>query len=645
MAIIGAGPTGIIGALSATAQKAKVVVIDSTPAGSIPMGSGVLSADEYPAVTDFYTKDWRAALTQVAKQGKKDWKSVAASIQDTLATNYGKNTNAMASKGVSVLRGSSYVEGAGADKVWNVKVSGVDGAGDGVVKAKKILVTQSKSNPVAGVTYGGNKNGVFSGDTITTLDYLPASMAIVGTDLAALEYASAFAKLGSKVTLAIADKAQLTMEAARAGISEDVLAKTIKAVEKSGVSVVNDDAIASIQDSSNPSSSALSVTMTSGKAVSANAVLTMMGRSSIAEDLGLLEKTVGTACNADGKMLVDDNYETTATGIYAGGDAIGGPTEGGLDEVHKAISSAFGLTKMITKSMPERHATFLSRDVNAHGYASMMDKTFPGAIEEGAFIEYSTKMLASYGFNPKTSINLVSTCRDEICRPFTEKLDSIWGQSFNIASLGGMVFCGKTGFGAGMAHAPIVDGKERYVFWAAPHIAYGIQHIAGKVFRPGRDGPSSACGALIALNGEIAGSKIGVGLDPLDTEMSLLRQQVLGKLEYGQVPSLVGITYAAHDVILDQVKRTAEMAINPSKCEYVIISGIQIHGALGKNFFWPGSITMYNNGKETDLSGAYQEVIKGWNLDEFLQEEALSKVSSTQAGKVSRLPGLLARAI
>ena len=77
-------------------------------------------------------------------------------------------------------------------------------------------------------------------------------------------------------------------------------------------------------------------------------------------------------------------------------------------------------------------------------------------------------MVQDKGFNPLTAINLVSTCRDEICRPFTEKLDAKWGEHFSISSLGGMVFCGKTGFGAGMAHSPIVGGKERYVFWVGP---------------------------------------------------------------------------------------------------------------------------------------------------------------------------------
>jgi hypothetical protein len=96
-------------------------------------------------------------------------------------------------------------------------------------------------------------------------------------------------------------------------------------------------------------------------------------------------------------------------------------------------------------------------------YCKKLRDRFPGVLDEASFIECMSRVVKDKGFNPKTSINLVSTCRDEICRPFTEKLDSMWGEHFNIASLGGFVFCGKTGFGAGMAHSPVSGGKERYM--------------------------------------------------------------------------------------------------------------------------------------------------------------------------------------
>jgi len=459
-----------------------------------------------------------------------------------------------------------------------------------------------------------------------------------------LEYAKSFSALGTKVTVVIQNRKAYERNMARAQVPTESSSKFMSALESKGVTIIFEDDVQSVSTTSNPASDPMSLTLSSGKQLKTHALLTCLGRKANLDNIGLDKINVGAACNPDGSVLVDYNFETTASGIYASGDAVGGPwmPNNGLNDVHDAVVRMFGLRSMVTKSMPERHADFLAKSFNAAGYADMMDRAFPGVIDEESFIEYMTKVVGRNGFNPQSSINLVSTCRDEICRPFTEKLDSMWGESFNIASLGGMVFCGRTGFGAGMAHAPIQDGKERYVFWVAPHIAYGIQHIAGKVFRPGRDGPSSACGALIALKGEITEAKMSIGLDPTDTEMSLLRQQILGKLEYGQVPNLVGITYAAHDCILDQVKNTAEAVINPGKCEYVIISGIQVHGALNKNFFWPGTMKKYVGGVETDLTSEYQEAIKDYSLNKWMQGQALNQVRA--AAKGGRLPAIFSDA-
>ena len=193
-----------------------------------------------------------------------------------------------------------------------------------------------------------------------------------------------------------------------------------------------------------------------------------------------------------------------------------------------------------------------------------------------------------------------------------------------------------------MAHSPQVEGKERYVFWVGPHIAFGTAGNIGQLYRPGRETISSACGALIALNGQISGGKLNMELNPLDTEMSLLRQSVLSKLSYGQQPNLVGITYAAHDCIVEQVKQTAKVAASPENSEYVIISGVQIHGALGNNFWWPGSITHYANGIETDLSSEYEAATSSYSVADWVNFKA--REHAQQAAGM-RLPGLAADAV
>jgi hypothetical protein len=52
-----------------------------------------------------------------------------------------------------------------------------------------------------------------------------------------------------------------------------------------------------------------------------------------------------------------------------------------------------------------------------------LEQLFPGAIAEDKFIENMSRVGMDLGFNPKTVINFVSTCKDDISRTFTTKLD------------------------------------------------------------------------------------------------------------------------------------------------------------------------------------------------------------------------------
>ena len=47
-------------------------------------------------------------------------------------------------------------------------------------------------------------------------------------------------------------------------------------------------------------------------------------------------------------------------------------------------------------------------------------------------------------------------------------------------------------------------GKDRYVFFSFPHIAIDSRGTVGNISRPGRPGPSAACGALKGAQGLLA---------------------------------------------------------------------------------------------------------------------------------------------
>ena len=124
---------------------------------------------------------------------------------------------------------------------------------------------------------------------------------------------------------------------------------------------------------------------------------------------------------------------------------------------------------------------------------------FPGALLDIDFLVRLEIALGSHGFDKDNSISVISLCRDEAMGSLARKISSAFGDVFTLNSLGGVLTAGTAGLQAAMDHSPEDDhGRERYVFWAFPHIAIDPQGNVGRIRRPGRKGDSCACGALKA---------------------------------------------------------------------------------------------------------------------------------------------------
>ena len=102
-------------------------------------------------------------------------------------------------------------------------------------------------------------------------------------------------------------------------------------------------------------------------------------------------------------------------------------------------------------------------------------------------------------------------------------------------------------------------GRERYVFFAFPHIAINSAGEVGAISRPGRAGKSCACGALAACLGQFTAGgytqycKVPGVHDPLDPEFSILRQRLARRLRYENTDvktlNLTNITAAAERTV------------------------------------------------------------------------------------------------
>ncbi len=155
------------------------------------------------------------------------------------------------------------------------------------------------------------------------------------------------------------------------------------------------------------------------------------------------------------------------------------------------------------------------------------------------FISRVEVVLSGYGFKGDNSIAMTNLCRDEVTVLLKDKIESVFGSSFNTNGLGGVLTCGVTGMGAGLSHSPISStGRERYVFFSFPHIGIDSAGKVSAIARPGRAGTSCACGALAKCLGEIKAEGVEVNCktpgvhDPLDPEYSILKQRLARRMRY-----------------------------------------------------------------------------------------------------------------
>lgn len=212
----------------------------------------------------------------------------------------------------------------------------------------------------------------------------------------------------------------------------------------------------------------------------------------------------------------------------------------------------------------------------------VIDAVFPGAVPQEHFVSRTCEALGSWGFDARTALACVGLCRDELAQPLQNAIASRFGATFDLSSLGGMVTLGRTGFRAALDHASVADGRRRYVFFSFPHIAIDRTGRAGRCLRPGLSGPSTACGALLALQASLVAGLTDFPLDPSDVEQSLLAQAVSVRAD--DRSDLFELTRIARAVALEELDALIAANLDTGTSDYAVVSGVQIHGPRGRDY-------------------------------------------------------------
>jgi dihydrolipoamide dehydrogenase len=178
------------------------------------------------------------------------------------------------------------------------------------VKAKDLIIaTGSTVKTLPGLELDGQY--IISSDNAVMSKSAPESICIIGAGAVGVEFATFYSELGVKVTLLEALDRLVPLE------DEDVSKELLSAFKKSGIDVRLGVKVSGAKKSRD----GVSVDTDQGE-VWAKQLLVAVGRAAVSKELGL--EQVGVQTHPNGFIKVDEWMRTSAEGIHAIGDVVGG---------------------------------------------------------------------------------------------------------------------------------------------------------------------------------------------------------------------------------------------------------------------------------------------------------------------------------
>lgn len=258
--IIGAGPGGYRAAEYAAKQGLKVVIFEGDEVGGTCLNVGCIPTKTYVHSASF--AEARERLGQVVPQLRQGVEGILSNPNITLVRE---------------------------------KASFVDANTVGEYTAKNIIIatgSETKMIPVQGL----DDPRLVDSTGLLSLETLPKRLCIIGAGVIGMEFASAFQRFGSEVTVIEFLKECLP------ALDSDIAKRLRKTLEKKGITFKMKTAVENLGD------------------IDADIILMATGRKPrVQSDFA----NAGFEYDERKGIQTDDNYETTVKGIYAIGDVNG----------------------------------------------------------------------------------------------------------------------------------------------------------------------------------------------------------------------------------------------------------------------------------------------------------------------------------
>ena len=309
--IIGAGTGGYVAAIRCAQLGKKVAVVEKQKAlggtcliwGCIPTKALLEHAHALKVIRD--AKEWGVVLP--AATPAIDMNQVQ-SRKDRIVTGLTRGVEFLFKKNrIDWIKGTAHLAGKG-------KVEIVEGETQ-TLEAKEIVVaTGSYARSVPGIEID-HKRIITSDDAIALKD-VPKTLVIMGSGAVGVEFASMYARFGSKVTIIEVLPRVVPIE------DEDVSRELAASFKRQGIAIYPDTRVERLTRAEGGAELIARSTGDKTETFRAEKVLMAVGRRPLTEGMGL--EALGVATDR-GYVKVDAMMRTTAPGVYAIGDVLPTP--------------------------------------------------------------------------------------------------------------------------------------------------------------------------------------------------------------------------------------------------------------------------------------------------------------------------------
>jgi len=308
--IIGSGPGGYVAAVRASQLGMKVALVEKAETGGICLNWGCVPTKALLKSAQVLEYARRAADYGInaGEAPAPDFGAVIARSRG-VADAMSKGVQYLLKKyNVPVISGFGRLKGAGA-----VEVEAADGTKE-IYNAKHIiLATGARSRELPNLRQDGKR--IIGYREAMTLPSLPESMVVVGSGAIGSEFAGFYRTMGTEVTLVEFMPRILPIE------DEEVSRTMERSFKKAKMKVMVNSTVEKV-DTTGEKCIVTIKTPRGDVTVEADIVLSAVGITPNIEGIGLEEAGVKTE---KGRVVVDEFYRTSVSGIYAIGDIIPGP--------------------------------------------------------------------------------------------------------------------------------------------------------------------------------------------------------------------------------------------------------------------------------------------------------------------------------